>query len=481
MQQQEPKYFSIFNMSGRQTPTTSSIQRPNGGDPQPQVGELLSTLNPAMPQDRNNNSRPATSTTMRVTHSVSTSTNTTPVKPQKSTPKVNYGQDTAQNERMKEAFKYYNNRINVPLLPNGKSVTIRSTAEYFGVPKSTLEDRMRGKYSVESPPKPGRKPTFSKEELNKIVDHLMKMALIGYGYTPIQAMNLFRFLAKDGKNKEFKGCRSFMEDLFSKYPQIAKRKLSAYEYNRSQALTQEKVNQFFDILEKVYNLSEELSEGPMLARNVWSLDEVGFRLNDTKNLYIITKKGIKNAFSLVSDNSCHITVIFCCNARGVALEPCFIIKGGNDKRASFERKCREAGFQDPLVFATGSAFINFDCFNQYINYFVKEGKYNQSNYSALIMDGHACHTLNIPALKHLNENKVFAVSIPAHTSHAFNIGDVTIFGQMKKRWREACIGYRRDKKTNLELEDFPLIFKKVWDDSVIQANIVSGMHSLSVF
>jgi len=57
------------------------------------------------------------------------------------------------------------------------------------------------------------------------------------------------------------------------------------------------------------------------------------------------------------------------------------------------------------------------------------------------MNGHKAHTLNLDALQYLNENKVLAISIPSHTSHVFNIGDRTVFGNMKKFWREECLKY----------------------------------------
>jgi len=88
------------------------------------------------------------------------------------------------------------------------------------------------------------------------------------------------------------------------------------------------------------------------------------------------------------------------------------------------------------------------------------------------MDGHTAHTFNLEALKKLNENKVFALAIPAHTSHVFNIGDRTVFGNLKKYWRESCTEYQKSKK-HIILEDFPFIFKTAWDKAVNQKGIIN--------
>jgi len=45
---------------------------------------------------------------------------------------------------------------------------------------------------------------------------------------------------------------------------------------------------------------------------------------------------------------------------------------------------------------------------------------------------------------------------------------------MKKYWRQACIGFMRDKKRDLRLADFPLIFKEVWAKSLSQTGIING-------
>ena len=90
------------------------------------------------------------------------------------------------------------------------------------------------------------------------------------------------------------------------------------------------------------------------------------------------------------------------------------------------------------------------------------------------MDGHKAHTFNLEALTQLNDNRVFAISIPSHTSHVFNFGDRTVFGNMKKCWREGCLNYSRLKKKPLGLLDFTFIFKEVWQNSVNQIGIIKG-------
>lgn len=192
------------------------------------------------------------------------------------------------------------------LLPNGKKKTIRNVSAYYGVPRSTLADRKTGRYSLENPPKPGRKVTFSDAELVDIVNHLLKLASIGYGYTSLQTQNLLRYLALKCKGKpNFTASRAFLAHILFKFPELALRKMCAYDYQRAKSLTVEKVSQFFEIIGNTYSIIEELSGYEIDPKNIWSLDEVGFKLNDAKNMYIFTKEGVKNAHAIASsDKKC---------------------------------------------------------------------------------------------------------------------------------------------------------------------------------
>jgi len=326
---------------------------------------------------------------------------------------------------------------------------------------------------VENPPTLGRKPLFSTQELQDLVDHLTRMAQIGYGYTPLQTANLVRYLAencKDRPNFTVKG--SFLANLYKKFPEISLRKATSYDYLRAKSLTIEIIYKFFDILEAAYGLVKDFTKNEIDPRNVWSLDEVGFKLNDSKDLFVISKKGIKNVHTITSSTSNHVSVIFCTNAVGFTLPPYFIVKG--KPKEDFISSCKKAGFQSSPIYGTKNAFVNFAAFHDFSKFFIENAKFNEKTASVLILDGHNAHTLNLEALELLNKNKVFSVCIPAHTSHVFNVGDRTVFGCLKKYWRQTCSSYMNAKRRELLLEDFPYVFKEAWPKSLNQFGIING-------
>ena len=306
LEQEQNRYFPIFNLAKK------NVKVQQGAQPQPIAP--ISQLNSESPYRLNNADKPIGS---KVWNDSSK---------KKKVTRINYSKKTEENYKMKKALDFYNNKINL-LLPNGLRSNIRNVADYFDVSKSTLNDRVTGKYSVDKPPLLGRKCIFSNEELAEIVNHLIKMSDIGYGYTQLQAINLLRYIASKHINKQgFKGSYKFLLSFYEKFPEISKRKISAYEYKRAKNLTPEVVQKFFEILKTAYNLAEEISQRPIDPKNIWSLDEVGFKLNDMCNISIISRKGAKNAHLMKPDDSSHVTLIFCVNAKGYAIDPCFVVK-----------------------------------------------------------------------------------------------------------------------------------------------------------
>ena len=146
----------------------------------------------------------------------------------------------------------------------------------------------------------------------------------------------------------------------------------------------------------------------------------------------------------------------------------------------FIENCRKAGFYSSPVVGTEKAFVTYEAFVKYAKYFTEEAKFSQNDCSVLVMDGLNSHTLNLEALKIFQENQTLAVSIPSHTSHVFNVGDRTVFGLFKRAWREEALDYRREIKANITVDDFPLIFRAVWNKTVIQRNIISGIYFIFI-
>ena len=289
----------------------------------------------------------------------------TPVKKKVIVSRTKYTEDDDAKRRMEDAFNAYHSKN---LLRNGMSPSVRNCAKFYGVVTSTLSYRTAGKRSVTNPQKPGRPSVFSKTQLQQIVNHLLIMANLGYGYSEIQAMNLMRYLAKlkdsrDPKDEkgssEFKASHGFMSYLFTKFPELTKRKALALDYQR----TEDIINRFFQVVNQTYTMCKDLSGQDINPSNVWSMDEVDFALTDAGEYKIIARRGSRNTNVISSADRTNISVVFCTNAKGFCLESCFILRGSAQTTA-FKNHCIAAGFHDPLVIGAEKAYITYDCFDK---------------------------------------------------------------------------------------------------------------------
>lgn len=77
-----------------------------------------------------------------------------------------------------------------------EKLSIRKAAQRFGVPFQTLRDRVAGTVDPECI-QMGRSPELSLEEEEKLLSHLKEMALIGYGYTRQEVVDLASDYAAD--------------------------------------------------------------------------------------------------------------------------------------------------------------------------------------------------------------------------------------------------------------------------------------------
>ena len=60
------------------------------------------------------------------------------------------------------------------------NMSVRKAAELFNIPTSTLDDRKSGRIEVNATD--GKKPKFSKEDEEKLIDYAAKQASLGIGF-----------------------------------------------------------------------------------------------------------------------------------------------------------------------------------------------------------------------------------------------------------------------------------------------------------
>jgi helix-turn-helix, Psq domain/DDE superfamily endonuclease len=209
------------------------------------------------------------------------------------------------------------------------STSVRKACVLFGVPRSTLRDRLSGRIAPGS--KPGRKPLLDRSQESKLLDYAGNRAELGIGFGKSQFLQYASQLAKKYGVK-FGGKKGYPSQKWWSLMKrrhagsFAMRQPEGTASVRHQCMEPGKVAKYFLALKGVLDESQLLNN----PNSIWNMDETGLQL-DVKPRKIVARKGTKSPHSRTSGNRETITVIACVSASGKSVPPHMIIKGKTQK------------------------------------------------------------------------------------------------------------------------------------------------------
>ncbi|XP_053402828.1 uncharacterized protein LOC128558062 [Mercenaria mercenaria] len=199
---------------------------------------------------------------------------------------------------------------------------VERVAKQFGIPITTLKDRIRGKTSVDVL-KSGTPPLFSQEQEAFLSQHLITMAEIGFGYTRQETINLASDYAVHlGLREQDKPLsKQWFYNFLNRWPSIKVVKPRSLEMARARSATRPAIAQYFNELNKIltkYNLKDK-------PHCIYNIDEKGLSL-EHKPPKIVTGTHYKPQ-AVTCGKSKTVTVIGGGNAVGNQVPPFFVFPG----------------------------------------------------------------------------------------------------------------------------------------------------------
>lgn len=124
-------------------------------------------------------------------------------------------------------------------------------ADTYGVPRSTLKDRISGR--VVHGVNPGPKPYLTEDEERDLADHLLKAAEIGYGKTRRDVCCIVEtYLKQKGTLKGEAVSHGWWEKFMRRNPSLRLRVGDSTAGVRLDAVNEENMKNYFDLLKKTY-------------------------------------------------------------------------------------------------------------------------------------------------------------------------------------------------------------------------------------
>lgn len=237
-----------------------------------------------------------------------------------------------------------------------KGASISAAARQYNIPRSTLDDKIRGRYSVECSKGPAT--VLSKEEEDHLRRWLIFMADSGFPITKAQLLDsvslLIKKLKRENPFKNGRPGRHWFEAFIKRHPEVGQR--VAQNLTQTRALVQESsLRAWFKEVED-YFIMAHLEEAIKDPRRIFNCDESAFFLSPTNNR-VLAKRGAKNVYNIIpsSEKEC-VTVLVTANAAGELAPPMvFKLKSIPFKISKTAPKDWGLGFT-PKGWMTGESF-----------------------------------------------------------------------------------------------------------------------------
>ncbi|XP_038119333.1 uncharacterized protein LOC119769791 [Culex quinquefasciatus] len=246
----------------------------------------------------------------------------------------------------------------------GKS-TLRAAAKAHGIPKSTLEDRIKERWSTMPEGSRGAPTALSAEDEAFIVSWILQMAAAGF---PVNERSLIvrvaEFAKNLGKETAFQDgipSRGWMARFLQRHPQLSRRTASIMSKKR--VITEEDVRGWFAEVGGDLMSNEEYREALKDPSRVSNMDESPF-CPVAKKQKVIAKKGTKHVPCTTPNNSRESYTVLMAGCADGKVAPPLIVFPYKERMPTEVTRSVPRGWG---IGKTGSGWMNSIAFFEYIS------------------------------------------------------------------------------------------------------------------
>ena len=303
-----------------------------------------------------------------------------------------------------------------------EGMSIRRAAEQYGVPKSSLGDRLSGRVLADASCGPATYLSFAEEE--ELVVFLTRCASIGYAKSRKEVLALVQcVLESRGIQKSV--TNGWWESFRRRHPGLTLRTAVPLSLARAKATDPEMLARYFDLLEKTIQENDLVGKPGQL----FNMDESGMPL-DAKPPKLVAVRGAAVS-AIGSGDKTQITVVACVSAAGYCIPPMVIWD-----RKFLSPELTHGEIPGTIYGLSKNGWMDMELFNLWFtNHFLRFAPAVRP--ILLLLDGHSSHYCPDTVRLAANE-QVILFTLPPNTTHLSQPLDKGCFGPLKVAWREAC-------------------------------------------
>ena len=347
--------------------------------------------------------------------------------------------------------------------------SIRFIASRFGLPRSTLQDRLYGHPSLIEAHENLQK--LSVEEEKSLKRYVQKLQAWGWPGAPEHIRYMATHLLRQKGDYRHLGVH-WGEKFLSRHPELKTKYIPPLDKARASAETVPIIQGWFDLYEN------QLKEHGIFVDDVWNMDEKGILMGLVQKRRVIIDRRYRATQIQPGDRE-QATIIECVGLTGKSLPPWVIFKAKRQKQAWHDAVkphvanicISDNGWTDNEL---GLRWLK-ECFEPHTKQLMR------GNFRMLIMDGHASH-ISAEAVEFCISNNILLACLPAHTTHLLQPLDVGIFSPLAKAYSDGIIDFSQlggvyaiDKVDFLKVL-MPAREKAITSSNIQKAFAASGLH-----
>lgn len=315
-----------------------------------------------------------------------------------------------------------------------KTMGVRAASRAFGVPVTTLHDKIKGK-TMDKIQKPGPPSVLTVVEELKIVEWLTNIAKCGFPQKPNELLDVVQKIIKDEKRKTpFKndrpGKKWYYAFLNRNKGLLTLRTPETISKARA-VVKEETIRKWFRDLEA--HLTDENCQDILNdPTRLFNGDETSFSLAP-KTGNVIGPRGYRNIFQIkFSNEKENITVLLVFSASGETLPPVVVFP-----YQKVPQKIVNSMPDDWVIGRSETGWMRTETFFEYIaNDFSNWLNQHQIKRPVLLLvDGHKSH-LSMHLSEFCSNNQIILYSLPPNTTHIMQPADVGAFKGIKSDYQK---------------------------------------------
>ncbi|XP_047235399.1 MFS-type transporter clz9 [Girardinichthys multiradiatus] len=329
--------------------------------------------------------------------------------------------------------------------------TVRQAAKAFGVPKSSLGDRVSGRVTPGSRSGPARLITSADEKL--LVEFSLYMSKHGFPLTKQQVVSFASSIYK----------RQHRRVAFSKLGQtwwlnfrkrqeknITIQPADNVVRGRAVCVRKEAVDQFFRLLNTVID-THRLRD---LPGQIYNCSETGYQLGRRK---AVLSKPTSLGYKPASSSRDHVSVLACFNAAGEDVPPFIIYSKAYPGGVCYKTQ----GPPNALYGWSESGYVNSELFKKwFLKLFLIHAP--KVRPLLLIFDGHKS-TVSLEVVESARKDGIVLLCLPPHCSHILQPLDTGLFVVLKQRFASLTgDGCTSDSHFIISKKEFSGVFNRTY-------------------